>query len=975
MKIIEYRDSYAQQVADMWNKSSSNWGDDQTIQTAEDVIRSETTSGNIKLYLAMDNDIIVGYCSFSLYQHDEGASYLPLLNVIPEYHGKKVGKALILQVIEDAKKSNWSRFDLFTWSGNIKAMPLYKKCGFFWEKLNRDVHLMNFIPYLYQTDAINEYMDKIDCYNDSKRIIDMEQDGIEKNGFEYYRYDYVNNDVSLSCEFEKTGRGMRYLDTPEYTIEMTVENHEVVYNCNYKVDFVVSNKTDKPLAIKIKGNNNKNIEFSMDEDVKVIDNIEFNGQFNVVPTDKEQDKSRTHPVVEANIYINGKHVLFKTGVETKEPVNLRLRVLDYTHVLNKQYSAYLDIENNLDTEEEFTINLPSNFVEFDKNNKIVLKPKEKRSITIKYTLSEFGFYKEKAEVTYSNYKLNKIVYSIFKGAMSSFIGSAEYLYYMVSGNFVTILNTKSNNLAMINSFHENNISALMAPSLGKPYSLEFATAKPEVKIISDNEVKVIYSSNDFKGIQLIINIKHTFGILETYYEIINEGEDRELSLSIPVWYRMKDNVVPYNNKLLSVKGIVEADLGNLDSIKIDENWLFNAKARYGLCWDNSIEMKLSDWKLKFDIADIKIEKNSSFITPKIYSSFVHKDVKDFRAFAGNVTKKRTNSFLELDINNGNPFASDNVEIKVINNKKAPLEGTFTVDSKETNIQESIHATPGSKEIIVDIKEKSVLFKRLVFEKQGATKQTIEDDSLVINNGLLTFKASKDYADSIYSLIFNDNEWLDSNYPTPKERAWWGDFVGGLTTRVSGIQDNSSLKETREVEFVSLKDNFENEWQGIKVSLMIENDPDYKGLVVETYTMTLPGVPVVHSFANIINKTGKLIENKEFSKYNVLKIDDKKEQATIKQGNTSYKLNQVELSLIADKLVLYSSSREYKFGVYNKDNTLLADTQKKYNILFSEKNMTIPDNESKQQAGDFIIFTKEDLTKEALIDLENIKFEV
>jgi len=92
MKIVGYNDSYAKKVADMWNKSVVNWGNEDVIQTESDVIAAESSSGNLKVYLAIDDNQVVGYCSLSEYKHDEGASYLPLLNVIPEYQGKKLGK-------------------------------------------------------------------------------------------------------------------------------------------------------------------------------------------------------------------------------------------------------------------------------------------------------------------------------------------------------------------------------------------------------------------------------------------------------------------------------------------------------------------------------------------------------------------------------------------------------------------------------------------------------------------------------------------------------------------------------------------------------------------------------------------------------------------------------------------------------------------------------------------------------------------
>ncbi|MFD0960511.1 hypothetical protein [Paenibacillus chungangensis] len=56
----------------------------------------------------------------------------------------------------------WPRLDLFTWAGNTKAVPLYKKCGFFWEKKDDSVHLMNFIPTVLQTEALLPSLERLD---------------------------------------------------------------------------------------------------------------------------------------------------------------------------------------------------------------------------------------------------------------------------------------------------------------------------------------------------------------------------------------------------------------------------------------------------------------------------------------------------------------------------------------------------------------------------------------------------------------------------------------------------------------------------------------------------------------------------------------------------------------------------------------------------------------------------------------------
>lgn len=975
MKIVEYNHNYAQQVADMWNKSSSNWGNDEIFKAKEDIINTESSSGNIKLYLALDNDQVVGYCSFSEYQHDEGASYLPLLNVIPEYHGKKVGKQLILTVLKDAIKSKWSRFDLFTWSGNIKAMPLYKKCGFFWERKNDTVHLMNFLPYIFQTEALTDYLELIDTYSDNKRPIDMEQDGRTENGFDFYRYEFINDDIKLFMDFEKSGRGLTYLDTPDYTIKMNVQNHELVYNNIYDVSFDIVNKTENPLDIKVTGKKNKNIECNINTDEKISTTETITGQFVVNPIDKDQDTFRTHPVVEAEIYINGKVVTFKMGIEPKHPIKVKLVTNKYSHVLNKEYTAYLNVENNLPTEEEFTFSLPSNFVTFEENIKRTLKPKEKRSIKVKYKLNDYGFYREEATVTYNEYSSKTLVYTVFKGATSSFIGKTDYVYYMVSGNYIAYVNTKSGNAALKCDFGGNAVNAFMTAQLGKPYNLEFSTQEPVVEVINDNELTTTYTSKAFEGVKLVRHYKHIYGVLETKYEIVNTGKDRELSLTIPVWQGTMNTYLPYKGKLLYLDMNDESSSESFDMNLVDENWIYNKKEKYGFAWEDGLKIKVSEWKFAFDVEDVTILENESYTTPSFFTSMVHSSVKSFREFRGYLEEREEMTYLDILVNNGNPFSDSGVEVKVINHKKAPLKGTLVVNDKETDINESIELPIGFLDITLKSADKEMSYKRLTFESKGDISKTMDEDSHIVNNGLLTFKASKEYADSIYSLVFNDNEYLDSNYPTPKERSWWGDFVGGLTQRVNGIQDISALKEERDVTFIELQDNFGNIWEGIKVSLRIVKDPDLKGLVIDTYTVTLPHTPVVYSFSNIKNNTGMLLEKKEFYKFNVLRIDEDKKSVTFNKKDITYKCNDIGLEIDMEHFIQINSNQEYSLAVYNPKHELEMDTQKNHNILFSHAKITILDQEEKQIKGDFFVFTKEDLKEEYISDLKNIKFEV
>lgn len=172
----------------MWNRSNESWGGGTNLRTEETVRREMESSSNLYAFLAVHEKEVVGFCSFAHYRYDERALYVPLLNVRPDYHGYKVGRNLILNAVRKTVEAGWPRLDLFTWAGNTKAVPMYKKCGFFWEKKDDNVHLMNFIPTILQTEALAPYFEELDWYADSTRELVIEPDGRRERGFDFFDY-------------------------------------------------------------------------------------------------------------------------------------------------------------------------------------------------------------------------------------------------------------------------------------------------------------------------------------------------------------------------------------------------------------------------------------------------------------------------------------------------------------------------------------------------------------------------------------------------------------------------------------------------------------------------------------------------------------------------------------------------------------------------------------------------------------------
>lgn len=1020
LKIVEYQDMYAAKLADMWNKSSENWGGYDTIKTEQDVINEARNSGDLNVYLAIDNEEIAGYCSFSEYRQDEGASYIPLLNVRPDYHGKKIGKELVLKAVDRAIDSEWPRLDLYTWPGNTKAVPLYKKCGFFWEDRDDTTHLMNFIPNVLKTEAVKEYFEVLDWYKDSKREIEVKRDGRKENGFEYFGYSWEKDNIVLNMEYERKGRGLRLIETNDYIIKAKVKEQKLVFGKNYKVYYEIKNKSGKNLDVEINGCDDKNIKFSLNEKINVTDSKVIEGEFFLGEIKEEQSIWRTHPCVSAHILINGKKAEFKVGIEPKFPIKLKMIVPDKLKFLNKISKGYIDIENsfNEDINIKFKLKNTQNIEFINENIDIFIKGKERASIEVEYKLNNYGFYEEDIDL-FINLKDDEIKYtkkitSAFKGMHGKFYGEDEEYWMIFNGTYSVKLYKFDNDMEISNYNHSHYESVFLFPKLGMPYSLEFSKEKPEnVEYMIEDEaviMKAIYNSKDFNNIKLISVIKlYSNGNLENYYEVHNVSEaetSKDIYLSGNVYHNISDSYIPYDGKIIKIKGSDGSDISYWDPDKINENWLYSEGklVNRGITWGNDFKLDFNNWYMSMSTNLGKIKGNDFIKTDSILLSWgSFNSWKEFRAFANsNNYLKDINPIedLQFEVNNGNPFIKDEIKFNIKDYKKCNLEGKIKIkseydtidkikkeietDNNEVNINIKNNKSKHSLDIIkikLDLKSKKLTKRKAVFNVGGNAieiKKYKENDLDIyeVDNGNIKIKASPDFSNCLYSIQYNENEWLDNSYPTPKPNAWWNPWSGGISFKPERLSYESALKEKREAEFVKMKDNYGNDWEGLKLSLIITENEKYKGLTINQYYLMLPNVPVLLTTTEIEQNTGKYFNEEKFVREVFVKSSNKLTDSyfNVVCEEKIYKCGESEHEIFSDLPLAYSGvDREDKMIILStNEESVFSYAPIKANCNYSLVHISTPNNSKVFSPVDFIIFNKIDIESELLNDLRNIK---
>ncbi|WP_042203133.1 GNAT family N-acetyltransferase [Paenibacillus camerounensis] len=1023
---------HARSIAEMWNRSYESWGGDNSYQTEQSVIEEHENGTHLKLFLAVAGGEVIGYCSFSHYKEDSGAMYIPLLNVRPDYHGRKVGKRLVLRALEETISLGWPRLDLYTWPGNTKAVPTYKKSGFFWEKRDDSTHLMNFIPSVLQTAAVKPFFDKLDWYADSVREISVMPDGRKENGFDYFTYEWQKDDLKLVMEYERTGRGLRLIETEDYLIQASIPlQHQLPFGSSYPVIYEAVNKSGKPLTLQIKGTSNPKISFELEETRSVEATEKIEGQFFVHPVEEEQNPYQTHPVIEAELLINGLPAVFKLGIEPKYPVKLRLALPDRS-MLYKGEAFELDVtaENEYAAETQFTFTLPADSIlAFSRPDVQVTVPaKSRTTVAVPAVLKEYGIWNHKAEITAAaDHRepavIEQEVSLVFPGTHSAFGGRTEKGWIVNSGRYSVRLDKFSNTLELFEESHK--AISLPFPKFGPPYTNEFNRLTAEqVTHCMEGEAIVLEARYRLdalrKGLQLTMLVRlYKNGIIERVHQIRNSAQTdwaEPLYLKESFGFSLEGGVIPYRGRFIDLKHGVDASSPDYwDVHGLTENWLYadDGSLPRGITWPAERSLIKDNWLYAVEHPLGNLSSGSTIQTEPLRIALgTWSSWKDFRSFAQlrglpRTEQPGTGQQLRLSLNGGNPFISGSAELALHEEKMSFLEGeiilsskidsafkqSLTVTAKQQLAEAVLTFTPAEKvqadllQIHLDMEtfesSESYLMLPVADNEVGQNSSLTEHgEVLTADNGIIQIQVNSSFAPALYSLQVQGEEWLDSAYPAPQPKSWWNPWTGGVFAGVEGLSPRSLLEELREAAFTRLTDSKGNAWSGVRVSIRISHNRKFQGLTLNHYFLLLPGVPVLASVVQIVQNTGAPLQPLTLQTAGFYKTGSvlKSSKGTVKNqaGETiTYKAGRVQNETKSSGGIIQFSSDERKQRMSQVSSPDKAAPELLVNThvisSFITEKLFMRDGDTLFSTPQFYIFSDLDIPEEAFRDLLSIKF--
>lgn len=250
VEIREFQREDAGAVARLFKASDPAWPGgfaDNTLYPAETILEDHEEEAILNVYLAWADGQVVGFGSLHPVPADKDAGYLGLLTADPQYHGRGIGRGLILTILRRCIELGFKRLNLDTWPGNFRAVPLYKKTGFQWGLESEE--LENYMPLLLAHPLTKPYFDSTDWYSCQKRDLSLGPDSERRDGALVYRYEWESEHGSLIAIFDQKTRKLVELRTPELAVRLSAGTDRVLAGGELAAVLRVENRAQRSLTV------------------------------------------------------------------------------------------------------------------------------------------------------------------------------------------------------------------------------------------------------------------------------------------------------------------------------------------------------------------------------------------------------------------------------------------------------------------------------------------------------------------------------------------------------------------------------------------------------------------------------------------------------------------------------------------------------------------------------------------------------
>lgn len=858
--IKEFRVEDAQSLADMFNASDESWpggfthGMPITAEMLLDHMKKETP---ISTLVVWDGDKIVGIMELTEYWRDTNVLYVGFLNVVPSHHGRGLGRDLLKACVKKSTELHCKRLDLHTWAGNMKAVPLYKKTGFFWVP-KTTVHMRNFVPLILNMDITKPYFEKHDWYKTFKREIKVEEDDFEG----VFPYVWEEDSDILSVVIDAESGGVTQLENNFFSVAQKVG--ESFTGTAVKVTWVIKNKTETPLDINLMSRGGEGVSINKRESLVLGGEEEKEITGEAFVDYKAEIRKKTEPphFLTTEVVVNGKSLSLVSGLRVKHPIEVSTHP-EYLFLPKGVQEILVVLKNNQKKHVEGVITCQNT----GESHAFTLKPEYTEGYPFAVTVEEDSDLQVHIEGTPVIHTIPVRVIDtganvMQKGKEVILENVHSRIVVSLLGGETTILDKKTRELW----------AKEMSEELGPPFwPSELFRAVYAVKTESRAGKAVAefsVESNEYNT-RLTRRIEMDAGpVIKIEHAVI---PPRNISLHLFGEHSLDEGIltIPLKEAIVS-----EPTMGNvfpLEEKDIPENpsewkeqWVCYEKegSAFGLVWETCTEIAVRNYSL------LNITMSTESLAP-LYIYAGSGTWKDVRALWSRVHKKEVIEEKPAKVWEVNPsviVTVDNAirpELTLESHRNKPMKGTvngcpfevtrghpFTFDFSCDDLERGTNARHVHVE--TDLFEKKVPITVVRAGNRGDITVCEEDDIITVDNGLYTVKVAPNFCGSVIFFGKNNTNEVLTSYPEPTQLAWFRPWYGGIRAMLFVDEDEFPGRMHKETFTHDIIDTEKNgiPWKGVNVVCVSK---EIKGIKLETSYLTTHCsnlLVVEHTLANL-----------------------------------------------------------------------------------------------------------------------------
>jgi ribosomal protein S18 acetylase RimI-like enzyme len=908
MKIVDYHEKFAKTLADMWNESEEGWPGGLTRgtpMTTQRVREDEKKFIRLGSYIVMEKSKAIGYVRVSPYHEEKEAAYVSWLNVIPEYHGKSYGRKLLCRSVECSCDHKLDRLDLHTWPGNIKALPAYKKTGFFWVPKST-VYMQNFIPMIMRFGPVKSYFKKHDWYHTFQRPIELTEDKVTVEGMNVFPHKWKEGKDEITVWIDNESRGITGFENKEMKVYAKLNRHDVLAGMNWKITWKVVNKTKRKMSCSLKATPPKGVSLRAEKKIEIPagKSKEISTPLKVSLEAKERDEEEKADSVLTRMKINNQSFSLRTGLRTKQAIMISTDPEFISIIPGKEKEVYINLKNNLKRRTKGRIRLKADGLELDKTTAPFTIQKNKPSgitVRVRAKSARTKNYSIKAWAEFEGHRTKQKSINVrcldFHGAISDI---EEDRLVMENEEIRLVARKKGGLISLADKASRDAMARNIQFRIGPPF-VPSELARLDWKMSAKNErssttgtISVV--SQERKGLKVTLNIRMSSNNLVQIVPVLENRSRRKIAgktQNTCFYWMGKDAVtIPTRHGIIHEE-VIDDDfpdwMGDVPNKGyFGENWVHmgNPESGLGLIWDrgwvdeielsargvaltsDAIEIKPGekrelpplnfvvatyDWKtvrkwwLRLSEGQIELEKGPDtqrvFEVGTIPKHVVLEDKTEFKFRIRNLRNKR----VDADVNLGFPKSLKASRTKFQAKKLSlenPLEESITIDGRKANLGVHFAKVKVSTPVYDYLEELPIV----VIGRPGSVSVRQKKGRYLVDNGFLTLTVAPDFAGSLTSLKADGVEHLLSAYPKPDQLSWMRPWYGGI--RPTALKD-AWFGQLYDERFEGKKVT-RGPWKGVGTTTSVRKYEKLRGLRISTEYMTRPNsnvVAVLQDFTN------------------------------------------------------------------------------------------------------------------------------